>query len=146
MTPRLFTTPLRNVIPDGATVLLAPMANAEDAAGDLWQVDADMRFRQIGGYMLHPDGPNRKPLFESSERMLEKLFSINTTTDRPYKGKATRAMLDTAREELRAANASMVIVGNRSHETGLVRRARQLLGRPADQITGDAAIWRLSPS
>ena len=33
--------------------MLAPMATSGNNAAQLWQVRANMRFKQIGGYMLH---------------------------------------------------------------------------------------------
>ena len=49
-----------NTIPNGATVMLAPMATVGYNAAQYWQIEANMRFRQVGGYTLHAVGPRRQ--------------------------------------------------------------------------------------
>jgi hypothetical protein len=61
--PKLFTTSLRNTIPKGSTVMLAPMATVGYNAAQLWQIEAKMRFRQVGGYALHAIGPDGSPSY-----------------------------------------------------------------------------------
>jgi hypothetical protein len=144
ITPRLFTTSLRNTIPSGATVMVAPLATSANAAAEIWQVRAGMRFRQLGGYMQHAVGPRGEPSLHPATPMLAKLFAIDSSTRGPYKVKTTPALLDGARAELRAAHTSMFIVGHSIGEAILLARAELLLGRPPDQRTGGVAIWRLS--
>lgn len=144
VTPALFRTDLRRTIPDGATVMVAPMATAGNDAAELWQVRSGMRFRQLGGYMVHAVGARRTPSYGPSAQALTALFGIDLTSDRPYKGELTPAILDAARAELRASGASMLIVGySRLGVTRQVAIAEQLLGRPADRRLGDTSIWDL---
>ena len=143
--PPLFETSLRKTIPNGSTVMLAPMATVGDDAAQLWQVEAGMRFRQLGGYMLHPIGRSGVPTFFPPADTLTRLFGINRQTGRPYGGPLTAAMLDGARAELRAAGVSMVIVGpSRYGEPTHLRIAEQLLGRPPDRRVGGVSIWEVS--
>jgi hypothetical protein len=144
VTPALFRTDLRANIPDGATVMVAPMATAGNDAAELWQVRSGMRFRQLGGYMVHAVGTHRTPSYGPSAQALTTLFGIDLTSDRPYKGELTPALLDAARAELRASGASMLIVGySRLGVTRLIAIPEQLLGRPADRRLGDTSIWDL---
>ena len=142
-TPSLFTTSLRAIIPKGSTVMIAPMATVGDNAAQFWQVKAGMRFRQIGGYMLHGVGPSGAPSYYPSAQMLTTLFRISE--ERPYAGKVTGAMLDGARSELRAAHASLFIVGPVLHtgESRLLAIAEMLLQRPPDRRVGGVSIWAL---
>jgi hypothetical protein len=124
--------------------MVAPMATAGNDAAELWQVRSGMRFRQLGGYMVHAVGAQRTPSYGPSEQALTALFGIDLTSDRPYKGELTPAILDAARAELRASGASMLIVGySRLGVTRQVAIAEQLLGRPADRLIGDTSIWDL---
>ncbi len=145
-TPALFesTSLLRRTVPRGATVMVAPMATVANAAADLWQVESDMRFRQLGGYMLHAVGSNGSPSYYPAAENLTRLFAIDGTTRKPYAREPTPTMLDAARAELRAARASLFMVGYaRYGEPRLLALARQLLGRPPDRVVGGVAIWSL---
>lgn len=143
-TPSLFTSSLRSIIPKGSTVMIAPMATVGDNAAQFWQVKADMRFRQIGGYMLHGVGPSGVPSYYPSAQMLTTLFRIDSGA-RVYRGKVTPAMLDAARSELRAAHASLFIVGPSLHsgEPRQLAIAGKLMRRPPDRHVGGAWIWAL---
>ena len=144
ITPPLFKTSLRNTIPSGATLMVAPLATSANAAAEIWQVRAGMRFRQLGGYMQHAVGERGEPSLHPATPMLAKLFAIDSTTRGPFKVVTSPALLDGARAELRAADTSMFIVGHSIGEAILLARAELLLGRPPDQRTGGVAIWRLS--
>jgi hypothetical protein len=142
--PTLFTTSLRETIPKGATVMIAPMATVGDNAAQLWQIKAKMRFRQVGGYALHTIEPNGSPSYYPYPKMLRRLFMINFFTGEPYARKVTSANLDTARRELRETHATLFMVG--PSPTGTRRHlelAEQLLGRPPDRKLGGVAIWNL---
>jgi hypothetical protein len=147
-TPRLFTSTsmLRRTIPAGATVLIAPVATVANAAAELWQVEADMRFRQLGGYMLHAVGTDGTPSYYPAARTLTILFGINRTTQQPYAGNPTPAMLTSARAELRAAHASLFMVGYSPRgEARLLALALLLFDRPPDRTVGGVTIWSLAP-
>jgi hypothetical protein len=145
LTPPLFKTSLRTTIPKGSVVMLAPMASIGNSAAELWQIRSGMRFRQLGGYMLHAVGPNGAPSYYPSARMLTRLFRIYPKRHRPYQGEVTTAMLDAARRELRDAHVSMVMVGySRYGEPRHLTIAERLLDRPPDRRIGGVAIWYLA--
>lgn len=143
-TPALFTTSLREIIPQGATVMIAPMATVGYNGAQLWQIKAKMRFRQVGGYALHAFGSKGSPSYYPYPKMLRRLFMINFFTGEPYARKLTADRLDTARRELRETHASLFMVG--PSPTGTARQleiAEKLLGRPPDRKVGGVAIWTL---
>jgi len=124
--------------------MIAPMATVTNSAGETWQIDTGMRFRQLGGYMLHAVDRHGSPSFNPSAPALTELFGIQSRYSRPYRGKVTTSILDAARAELRSAHASLFIVGySRYGEAAQLSIARQLFGRPADQQTGGVAIWNV---
>jgi hypothetical protein len=142
--PPLFTTSLRDTIPQGSTVMLAPMAAVGYNAAQLWQIKAKMRFRQVGGYALHAIGRDASPSYYPYPKTLTRLFMIKYATGQPYRERVTPAQLATARRELRATGASLFLVapsptGTRTH----LRLAEDLLGRPPDRRVGGVAIWDL---
>jgi hypothetical protein len=144
-TPALFTSSLRTNIPKGATVMIAPMATVGNSAAEYWQVEADMRFRQVGGYMLHAVPPKFGPSYYPAEKTLNLLFRINPKSSRAYKGPITEPMLANARKELAATAASVFIVSySRYGEAAQLAIATRLLGRPPDRRFGDASIWYLA--
>ena len=145
--PALFATSLRNTIPKGATVMLAPMASVGYNAAEWWQIKAKMRFKQVGGYALHAFGPKGSPSYYPYPKMLRRLFMINFFTGQPFAGKVTPAVLATARRELRETHASLFMVA--PSPTGTARHlelAEQLLKRPPDRKVGGVAIWDLPAS
>jgi hypothetical protein len=144
--PTLFTTSLREMIPNGSTVMVAPMAEVGDSAAELWQVASDMRFRQLGGYMLHPVGDGI-PSYGPGARVLTELFGIQLKTDRPFDGRLTPELRTAALSELRASRASMFIVGDspRRDQFAQLLLAEQLLGRPPDRRIGGVFVWELHP-
>ena len=145
--PKLFTTSLRETIPAGATVMLAPMATVGYNAAQLWQIESGMRFRQVGGYALHAVGPDGQPSYYPYPKTLRRLFMINVFTGRPYDRPVSRAMLATARRELTETRASLFLVGPSPTGTARhLRLAELLLGRPPDRTVGGVAIWDLRAS
>lgn len=124
--------------------MIAPMATAANNSAQLWQVHSDMQFRQVGGHALHAVGADATPSYAPSTRTLVALFGIDITSNRPYKGEPTPAVLDAARAELRASHATMFIVGySKLGEAKHLELAQELLGRPADRHVGDTSIWDL---
>lgn len=144
VTPPLFTTSLVKVIPKGATVMLAPMATSGNNAAQLWQVRANMRFKQVGGYMLH-SVKGGIGSYLPAEEALTALFRIDLATGLAFKGEVPAAMIRDARAELRATKATMFLVGfSRRAERKQLEIAEQVLGRPADRHVGGVAIWSLT--
>jgi hypothetical protein len=142
-TPALFDAANRGAIPEGSIVMIAPMATVANNSAELWQVNANMRFRQVGGHALHAVGPDGAPSYFPAATALTMLFGIDITSNRAYKGEPTLADLAYARSELRASHATMFIVGYSSGEARHVQLAEQLLGRPADRRIGGTSIWDL---
>ena len=127
--------------------MLAPMATVGYNVAQLWQVEAGMRFRQVGGYALHAVGPDGRPSYYPYPETLRRLFMINFFTGRPYDRPVTPADLATARRELRETHATLFLVG--PSPTGTARDlelAERLLGRGPDRTVGGVAIWRLPAS
>jgi len=141
-TPRFFTTSLKNAIPAGSTVMIAPMATVTQSVAELWQIKSGMRFRQLGGYMLHPtDGG---PSFCPTVQTLTSLFGLDWE-GRAFAGTPTATQLEQAREELTNAGAQFFIVGYSTHaEAAQLTLAEQLLDRKADRRVGDVYIWNLT--
>jgi hypothetical protein len=140
-TPEFFATSLRDVVPRGSTVMIAPMATVRNSAAELWQIKSGMRFRQLGGYMLRVTGTNNGPSFSPPSRVLTILFGISRY-GLAFKGEPSTATLDAARAELRAANTSLFIVGYSRHaEKKQLALAEQLFGRPPDRRIGGVSIW-----
>ena len=104
--PALFSTSLRNTIPKGAIVVIAPMASVGDSSTELWQIKAKLRFRQVGGYALHAVGPDGAPSYYPYPAELTRLFRINYATGQPFRGKLTPAKREAARKELRNARVA----------------------------------------
>jgi hypothetical protein len=140
-TPALFATSLRNVIPRGSTLMVAPMANVRNSAAELSQIKSGMRFRQLGGYMLRVNGTDNGPAFSPSSRVLTLLFAVSPSGF-AFKGEPNPATLDAARTELRTAGVSWFVVGySRYAEKRQRALAEQLFGRPPDRRIGGVSMW-----
>jgi len=143
-TPSFFTTSLDRMLPTGSTVMIAPMATVRHSAAEIWQIKARMRFRQVGGYVLHPTS-NGAPTLYPSATTLTALFHLNESGRTISRPAVTPEMLTQARQELRRTGAQFFIVGYaRRGETELDNLARELLGPPTQRL-GGVEIWELRP-
>jgi hypothetical protein len=141
--PAFFTSSAIDAIPQGALVMLAPMATVWDTAPMLWQIDAGMRFRQIGGYMQHSlpgggiDGDPYTPA-------LSLLFGIDRQ-GRPYTADPSAQILADARAELSESGASAFVLSDSDPAYHQIQYALalQVLGRLPDRTTGGVEIWFL---
>ena len=122
--------------------MIAPMATVTHSVAELWQIKSGMRFRQLGGYMLHPtDG---EPSFCPTVQTLTSLFGLDWE-GRAFAGTPTATQLEQAREELTNAGAQFFIVGYSTRaEAAQLTLAEQLLDRRADRRVGDVYIWNLT--
>ena len=122
--------------------MIAPMATVTHSAAELWQIKSGMRFRQVGGYMLHPTAG--EPNFGPSEPTLTTLFSIDLR-GRAFAGVPTAAQLEEARNELANTGAQFFLVGySRRDEAVQLELAERLLGRSPDRRVGGVSIWDLT--
>lgn len=110
-TPSFFTSPARNTIPAGSVVLLYPYPSTPSPQGQLWQAQADLRFKMPGGYFLVPQPPSRSIAFTpatgyvTDTLMARTLLSL-AAGDPPPRSSALRAGLGA---ELRAWNVTAVL-------------------------------------
>lgn len=66
--PRYFTTDVQRDVPDGATVLVVPVATPQNVEAMRWQVAAGMRFAMPGGFHIAPAGEDRRAFFSPDGR------------------------------------------------------------------------------
>ena len=141
--PKFFTTSLLDTIPDGAIALVAPMPTTANNTAMFWQVAADMRFRQVGGYAINAAPRTGESTFLPDQRKLMLLFSINPGTLQPYRGPLTPELLSAARRELRNARVQSLIVGPSADAPRHAEIAEALIGRPPDRVEGGVSLWKL---
>lgn len=138
--PAFFTDgSLQRHAPDGATVMIAPMADAFDTTAELWQVEANLSFKQLGGYALNNQG-NGDASFMPRQKMLTELFGLNRR-GQLYSGPVTRAMVETARDELVESSATLFLVGPSPDVQREARTAALVLGRGPDLTSGGVLAW-----
>jgi hypothetical protein len=136
--PSFFSTAAVRRIPPGSTVLLYPFpAFADDhAAGMVWQSEAFMRFRIVGGNFIVNDG--RGAVF------FNRISATYLSLESAYQGRprplspVLRAAMDS---ELAAWNVS-VVVADPDGATGArgVAFLTEFFGRPPDPVDG-VDIW-----
>jgi hypothetical protein len=144
-TAALFTTSLSRTIPAGSTVMIAPLATVGDASAELWQVQAGMRFRQLGGYALHAAGPNAIGSYYPPDPALVTLFQINHVNYHAYPGPVTPGLIRAARAELRRSGARLFLLGPAGgSETRLLSISEHVLGRGPDRVVGGVDEWVLA--
>jgi hypothetical protein len=141
--PAVFTSRADPVLQSGDVVMVAPMATVRDTVPMLWQVETGMTFRQVGGYMQHP-GPEGVMTAEPYPPALTTLFGINSH-GQPFWRTPAAQLMAVAREELAATQAVAFLVADAipSVYECEYRLARELLGRPPDEMTAGVAIWTL---
>ena len=125
--------------------MLAPMAGVGNNTAQLWQIEAGMRFRQVGGYALHAIGaggaPVVLPVSEDARPPVrdQLLHGPPVPTERHGRRPRDRAPRAAARP-----TPTLFMVG--PSETGTAQhleRAKQLLGRAPDRTVGGVRIWEL---
>lgn len=150
-TPTFFTTSEVRQIPQGSVALVVPIPTSADDSAMLWQVRSGMRFKQVGGYVLHPLGPKQHGTFAISYPTLSKLLSVQlqrgpgrTLYRTVFSDPVTPSLRSQALRELRETHARTVVVGGTRFATygQLVGTVEQILGRPPDQVEGGVALWR----
>lgn len=143
-TPPFFTSKLRDAIPNGSIVMVAPIPTPTTDMAQFWQSEADMRFRQFGGYMIHPARGTGAATFYADDTTLTRLFELGGWFSTPYAGDVTPALIREARAELEEAKVTMLVVGPSPYgEKRHLQIAEALLGRPPDHVTGGVAVWDL---
>ena len=75
--PAFFTSPALQRIPAGSVAVLYPYPSSTVPNGSLWQAVADFHFRQPGGTILEPGGPNGDVAFDPTVG-----YGVNTLTAR----------------------------------------------------------------
>jgi hypothetical protein len=107
-----------------------------------WQAQSNMWFAEIGGYVIHPVGPNRASSFSGGPPVLDELLNVRAG-DTVFEGTVPPLWRSQALAELQRSGARSVIVGGPSHFLELIHTVEQLLGRAPDKVEGGVAIWRL---
>ena len=110
-TPAWFTGPGVGHVPADSVALLYPYPSTPSPQGQLWQAEADMRFRMPGGYFLVPQPPGRAIAFTpetgyvTDTLMARTLIALAAGTAPPQ----TPALRAGLRAELRAWHVRSVI-------------------------------------
>jgi hypothetical protein len=134
--PSYFTTSAVKAIPYGSVALVYPYPNGSDSDPQLWQAEAEDRFKLIGGYFLVPAGGTSTNSLTSTPT-----FTGNVLTnllDGPAP-KRTAALRDHLRAELGSWDTRSVVVQPVGHHA--VSFFTWLLGRPPDSDAGQMYEW-----
>jgi len=133
---------LQQIVPEGATVMVAPMSTVNNIDAEFWQTSSKMWFRQLGGYGLNNSG-NGIPSYYPRQIFLIQQFSLGGD-QQAFSGPTVPGMLVNARKELFLSGATFFIVGRTELATaGQLRLAASLLGRGPDLSQGDVWVWKL---
>lgn len=143
-TPEFFTSDvMKQTIPEGSTVMIAPMASSVNVVAEYWQVKANFWFKQLGGYGLNNQGTGI-PTFVPRQRTLLQLFGSDRT-GKTFTPQRLQDLVRNGRTELANSGATFFILGpSKLDVDAQLALAVQLLGRGPDLTTAGVQIWRLS--
>lgn len=143
--PAFFTSSeMKQIIPEASTVMIAPMASPQNVEPEVWQVRADMWFKQLGGYGLNNQGTG-VPSFYPRQLTLFGLFGGSRAGNPPFSPTELQRVMRAGRTELATSGATFFLLAPSGTGTAPQRKlAEQMLGRPADLQSGTVEIWRLA--
>ena len=131
--PRYFTTSAVDAIRPGSVALVYPVPVNTNASAMLWQAEASMRFKMVGGYFVVP-GPNGSQYFTPS-RTQAVLTALSNGQD-PGRDPALRAAL---RAQLRSWHVESVVAQPVGADP--IGFLTWLVGRPPNSSQGGTAAW-----
>ena len=138
--PSFFTTSDVNVIAKGGTVLLVPFPRGSrgDDADMIWQAEADLRFKIVGGGVYVPGPGGKGTTFGGAPTILT--YVLGVTEHRGTAPAQTPGVLLVERRNLVSWKVDDVVVGPMSNEERAVSVLETVLGEdPVRQ--GDVFYW-----
>ena len=137
-TPRFFLTRQDvALIPRGGPLLVAPWPSAGYAAPMLWQANARMRLRLIGGYGVVPGGRSAA-VFQRPEPLIDQIVGgVASGTPAPP---VTTALARRLAAEARGLRATAILIGPSAYDVQAAALLASLLDVPARHIDG---VWLL---
>lgn len=114
-TPRFFTTPAAQRLPPGVVIVTLPFPERDINQAIVWQAEASMRFRLVGGSPFFVPGPGRRTVNSSSvglrphgiDRVFENALSpAHATAGKPLQ----RWLVASVRNDLRHYDVHAIII------------------------------------
>jgi hypothetical protein len=134
--PLYFTSSAVETIPFGSVALVYPYPSGYESDPQLWQAEADNRFKLIGGYFLVPAGGGSTNSLTSTPTFTGNVLSALLNGPAPKRTAALRAHL---RAELGSWDTQSVLVQPVGHHA--VSFFTWLIGRPPDSDAGQMYEW-----
>ncbi len=137
--PAYFSGPQLSRVDPGAVVLTYPVPRFPRSAPMAWQVVGGFRYRQLGGYVITPDGRGGGT-FTGHSSPIE--ATLGPAEDGRHLPPVTRSERRAALAAMRALKVDDVIVS--TAEPGAAEVTRYLaavLGRPPDDDGGGVRVW-----
>jgi len=135
--PPFFTRALGEVVPAGATVLVAPFSHdGATATPMLWQAAADMGFRMPEGYFVNVDAAGRRrdgPRPSATEAAMLRIQAGEDVDP--------RSVAAAVRRELDRWKVRVVVVGPMPHRERMVALLAGILQRQPERH-GEVLVWR----
>jgi hypothetical protein len=133
-TPEFFTSRAVETVREDSVALVAPIPSAFDSDAMLWQAEAGMRFRMLGGYFVGAD-----PLGRDGSALLDAVTAIETGGPAPPLDATSRQRMLT---ELQSRGVATVIVGPMPRHDAEIAFLTALLGSPPTS-TGGVELWQV---
>ena len=134
--PAFFTGGAASVIPTGSVVLVSPFPQGSAPQAMLWQAEAGMRFRMVGGYAYRPDPQGRFTLASPPSTTMRLMQAVDDGGGGPTPTERA-SMLG----ELRAWGVGGIVVGPSARRSAVVGMVTGLVGRGPDSDDGEVALW-----
>jgi hypothetical protein len=138
--PSFFTTSEVNVIRPGATVLLVPFPRGSlgNDADMIWQAEADLRFKIVGGGVYVPGVGGKGTTFGGPPTILT--YVLGVTIDTGVAPSQTPAVLSLERGNLVSWEVDDVVMGPTRNEQQAVSVLDQVLGE-SPVTRGGVELW-----
>jgi hypothetical protein len=146
-TPRFFTSPAVERIPEGSSALIVPYPVPPRAIAMVWQAEADMRFKMPGGYYIVPDEAGRPRFGPAASAMNGLLTQARNAAVITRLGAPVRERLA---GELDAWDIRTIVVGPVGGPPGgqvrVLTFLTTLMGRPPERVEDVQVWWNVDPA
>jgi|SRR5579875_315625 len=138
--PSFFTSPALRSVPAGSVALVYPVPRVTHAQAMLWQADAGMRFRMLGGFVLTPDGHGGSSEFGTGPGPTERALDTAYWTHNPVP--TNPADLAAMRAELRAHHVDTLIAAPLGADPAGARTLLSAIAGRPPRTVGGIWLWR----
>jgi hypothetical protein len=136
-TPSYFTSDAVERVPEGSLALTYPVPRFPTSGPMLWQVQADYRYRSVGGYVITPE-EDGSGTFNGGVTAWERVVG---QAPAGRLGEVEPQVVAAVLLEMEQLDVKSVLVADVEGADAVLRFVESVLGRAPDEVTGGVSAW-----